>query len=251
MRSQFTFYASFYEAIARIRKKADRADAYDAIVRYALTGEEPDLDSLSDAVAVSFINAKPNLDASRKKAKSGASGGSKRKQTGSKPEANEDQTEATRKRGEPASEKENEKEDEKEKENECYPPMPPKGSLEGDGLDRMFEGLWMSYPPQRLGHRAEAAEAYAASIRTAQDAKLAMDSLGKWKRSEQWDREGGRYIPRLSNWLRRGDWRNPPAKPAVPKGASGELGQAELEAIEQMFSRPTEPLPEDAYGDTL
>ena len=42
VRTQFTFYESFYKAISRIKKKADRADAYDAICKYALTGIEPD-----------------------------------------------------------------------------------------------------------------------------------------------------------------------------------------------------------------
>lgn len=119
-RSQFTFYESFFEAISRIKKKADRADAYDAICAYALYGTEPDLESLASNAAVAFILSKPNLDASRRKAASGKKGGTK-KQTGSKSEANDKQTE---------SEKEKEKEGEKEIEieNECYTPKPPRFS---------------------------------------------------------------------------------------------------------------------------
>lgn len=116
-RKQFTFYASFAEAIGRIKKKSDRADAYDAIIRYALYGEEPDLDALPDAAAIAFVSARPNLDASRRKAESGKAGGT-RKQTGSKPEANQ-------KRENPAREKEKEKEKEIEIEYECTPPSPP------------------------------------------------------------------------------------------------------------------------------
>ena len=109
-RGQFTFYASIFESAKRIRNKAARADFYDAVCDYALNGKEPNLDKLSDAAAIGFISAKPNLDASRKKAKSGKAGGSA-KQTGSKPEANGKQT---------GSEKEKEIEIEKEIENECY-----------------------------------------------------------------------------------------------------------------------------------
>lgn len=76
-RSQFTFFASFFEAISKIRKKADRADAYDAICAYALCAQEPELDKLPDAAQVVFLLAKPNLDSSRRKAKSGKAGGSK------------------------------------------------------------------------------------------------------------------------------------------------------------------------------
>lgn len=109
-RGQFTFYASIFASASRIRSKAARADFYDAICNYALNGIEPDLDALSDAGAIGFISAKPNLDSSRRKAKSGSKGG-KCKQTESKPEANGKQT---------ASEKEKEREKEKEIENECY-----------------------------------------------------------------------------------------------------------------------------------
>lgn len=121
MRTQFTFYESFYKAISRIKKKADRADAYDIICAYALFQEEPNLDSVSDAVAIAFELLRPVLDKAREKAESGKSGGSKLKangkQNGSKVEANDKQEQ-------PASEIEKEKEKEGEIENECYPPTP-------------------------------------------------------------------------------------------------------------------------------
>lgn len=115
-RSQFTFYASFASALSRIKKKADRADAYDAICNYALFGAEPDIDKLPDSAAIAFELIRPTLDASRRKAESGKSGGSS-KQNGSK-------TEAKRKLEQTGREKEKENEGEKEKENECYPPTP-------------------------------------------------------------------------------------------------------------------------------
>lgn len=119
MRTQFTFYESFYKAISRIKKKADRADAYDIICAYALFQEEPNLDSVSDAVSIAFELLRPVLDKAREKAESGKSGGSKLKangkQNGSKQEANCKQEEG---------ESEKEKEKEGEIENECYPPTP-------------------------------------------------------------------------------------------------------------------------------
>lgn len=117
-RTQFTFYESFFKAISRIKKKADRCDAYDAICQYAMYGTEPDLESLPDSVAIAFELSKPNLDSSRRKASNGQKGG-KAKQGESKPEANRKQT---------ASKKENENEDENENENEneyeCTPISP-------------------------------------------------------------------------------------------------------------------------------
>lgn len=112
-RKQFTFYESFFNAISRIKKKQDRADAYDMICAYALYQTEPDLDSVPDAVAIAFDLLRPVLDKAKERAESGKKGGSKPganfKQTASYPEANVKQT---------ASEKEGEKEKEKEKENE-------------------------------------------------------------------------------------------------------------------------------------
>lgn len=128
-RNQFTFYKSIFEAVSRIKKKADRADAYDIICAYGLLGKEPDLEAFSDAVAIAFISCKPNLAASRKKAAGGKKGGSS-KHTERISEASREESrsipEASPKREETVSEKENEKELEKENEkeleieNECY-----------------------------------------------------------------------------------------------------------------------------------
>lgn len=90
-RTQFTFYASFFDAVSRIKKKADRADAYDAICAYALREEEPDFSKMSDAAQIAFLLIKPNLDSSRRKAKSGKTVGA-RKQTVRKMKANRKQT---------------------------------------------------------------------------------------------------------------------------------------------------------------
>lgn len=121
VRTQFTFYESFFKAISRIKKKADRADAYDIICAYALFQIEPDLDSVSDAVAIAFELLRPVLDKAKEKAESGKKGGSKpeanAKQTGSKPEANGKGEQAASKK-----EREKEIEIEIEKEIDNIPP---------------------------------------------------------------------------------------------------------------------------------
>ena len=93
-RTQFTFYESFYKALARIRRGSDRARAYDAIVRFALYGEEPDLEALSPDAAIALEVIRPNLAAGRRKARAGKKGGESRKQSGSKAAANGKQTES-------------------------------------------------------------------------------------------------------------------------------------------------------------
>ena len=129
-RTQFTFYESFFKAISRIKKKQDRADAYDMICAYALYQEEPNLDTASDAVAIAFELLRPVLDKAKERAESGKKGGSK-------PEANDKQTgsesEANAKQGKAGSKKEKEKEKEieieVEKEIDNIPPTEVCGEL--------------------------------------------------------------------------------------------------------------------------
>lgn len=120
-RGQFTFYASFFRAIQRIRKAADRAAAYDAICAYALSGVEPDMEKLPDSCAIVFDLIRPNLDASFRM----ASGG-KRK---GKPKVTERLEEGCGNKKEKEGEKEKEKEVEVEGEDEC--PLPPKAPPRG------------------------------------------------------------------------------------------------------------------------
>lgn len=225
-RTQFTFYASIYESACRIKNKAARADFYDAICAYALAGTPPDLEKLSDAAAVGFIAAKPNLDASRKKAKSGKAGGSA-KQTASKPRANGKH---------PASEKEKEKEDEIEKEveieieNECY--ISSSATAEEDIAAAAFARFWENYPNQIA--REEARQQFRSLNLASEDLTALLDGLARWKRSAEWAKASGQYIPRPAKWLKERRWLEHP-KETIPKGASGTFGQAEMEAIDRLF----------------
>lgn len=92
-RTQFTFYESFYKALARIRKGADRAKAYDAIARYALYGEEPE-GTLPDSVGAVFESVRPILDVAGRKSDAGKKRKNRTKTDGSKKETEAEQTEA-------------------------------------------------------------------------------------------------------------------------------------------------------------
>lgn len=193
-RTQFTFYESFYKAISRIKKDADRGKAYDAICAYALYGTEPDMDSLPDAAAIAFELSKPNLDASRRKANSGKRGG-QAKQTESKTQANEKQT---------ASKKESKKE--KEIENKCYNPLTPFSEMiDSSGFGEKLKAAvadWLTYKTERReGYKPTGFKSLMSQIRTnagiyGEDAVVALirecmasnwqgiifDRLGKGKR---------------------------------------------------------------------
>ena len=233
VRGQFTFYGSFWETAKRIKSKAARADLYETICRYALEGQEPDLDKLPESVAVAFINAKPNLDASRKKAENGKHGGSKTKANGKQTASKPKQT-ASEKENE--NEKENEIEVEGEKEKKQDPPLD--GSL--------FTRFWEAFP-NKLG-REKAWEAWKKLNPDKAMAELLISTLELWKRSEKWRNKAGdfQFAPRAEAFLSDdGYWKYPPGAEGIPKGAKGELGAAELEAIQRVLQGGSRRQPDE------
>lgn len=210
-RTQFTFYDSFFRAISRIKNKAARCDAYDALCQYALSGTEPDLESMPDSAAIAFELIKPNLDASRRKAQNGSAGG-KSKQIESKEEANNKQTE---------SKKENKNKNKKENKDKC---------LKAD-----FELFWEAYPRKEGKQKAEAAFA-----KVTEPVQVLLDAIEDQKKSAQWTKDGGQFIPHPATWLNGKRWLDQvvvatETRKGVTMGASGELGEAELEAIRKMM----------------
>lgn len=198
-RKQFTFYSSFYDGISRIKNKAARCDAYEAVIRYALFGEEPALDKVPDAAAMAFMITKPILDSARKKAESGSKGGA------SKPEANASNAEANAKqtaskpqaRGNAKQEKEQEIEQEKEQDI---------GQMSKETTQRKsdaaFEQFWQSYP-RKVG-KLDARKSWDRVKGVALEEIL--HAVERQKHSEQWNREGGRFIPLPATWLNQGRW---------------------------------------------
>ena len=77
MRSQFTFYRSFFDAISKIKKGTDRVKAYDMICAYALNQTEPDLTDAPEAVAIVFDLLRPVFDKAKAKSENCQKGGSK------------------------------------------------------------------------------------------------------------------------------------------------------------------------------
>jgi len=71
MNDGFVFYASFYDALSDLPDDI-RVQAYDAICRYALLGEEPDCGGVVRTV---FKLVKPQIDANNKRREAGRKGG--------------------------------------------------------------------------------------------------------------------------------------------------------------------------------
>lgn len=207
-RTQFTFYDSFYRSVSRIKNKAARCDAYDAICKYALTGELPDMDRMADIAAIAFEVAKPNLDASRRKAESGKKGG-ENKQTESTEEANGKQTESKNK-------DKNKKKNKIKNKDKCQ--------------DARFDLFWDAYP--RKEGKQKAADAFA-KVEVPVENLIA--ALERQKKSDQWLKNGGQFIPHAATWLNGKRWEDEMGSyDPIPKGATG-LGKAEIDAISRMM----------------
>ena len=207
-RGQFTFYRSFYEAIKELGAD-EQAAAYNAICAYALDGIEPEITGAAKAV---FLLAKPNLDNARRKAENGKRGGESEandKQTESKPEANDKQTESKKKN----------KIKNKNKSNMLFPPISPQG----------FDEFWAVYP-KKVGKQA----ALKTWSRLKPDAELtkAIVAAVEYQRStEQWQREGGRYIPNPETWLNQGRWEDEGYAPAQPLSFADIARQMDEEGL--------------------
>ena len=106
--------------------------------------------------------------------------------------------------------------------------------------EKDFEQLWQKYPEDHRGGIQAARDAFRQEVLSQEDADVALENLRLWKQSEQWRKDGGQYIPQLKNWLSRGIWQQKPNKMAVPFGASGELGEAEMEAIRRLLDEDRE-----------
>lgn len=96
------------------------------------------------------------------------------------------------------------------------PPTPQEE--ERDRLDLLFERFWKAYPP-RSGKRRGKAQAQKAWRRLKPDlatSRRMAAALEEDKRSDEWQRENGRYIPMASTWLNGRRWEDEPVEPEQP-----------------------------------
>ncbi len=107
---------------------------------------------------------------------------------------------------------------------------PQGGETEGPGgkpsepkkpiLERRFEEFWKAYP-KKVGKKA--AESSWKKIKP--DAELhdrIMTAIGRARVTEQWQREGGRYIPNPATWLNQGRWDDEYEEVTQPYGSNSQ-----------------------------
>ena len=102
-----------------------------------------------------------------------------------------------------------------------------------DNAREEFEKFWSAYP-RKAGNKQKAFEAFKKAD-VSLDVLLA--AIENQKQSAQWSKDNGQFIPHPTTWLNGKRWEDQlPADSRIPKGASGILGDAEMEAIQRVLA---------------
>ena len=97
-----------------------------------------------------------------------------------------------------------------------------------------FERFWSMYPRKEGKQKAKSAFS-----KINVDIDVLLSALDGHKRSAQWAKNNGEFIPHASTWLNGKRWEDELVADysSVPKGASGKLGEAELYAIQRVLQQ--------------
>lgn len=157
---------------------------------YAESGEEPEEFSGNERFLWPVV--KRDIDMMEQKSETmrenGLKGGRPKKQ----PEAEESKKNLTKANESDQKPKEKERKEKESKEKE----------------DQSFDRFWTAYPRKEAKQNAKKAFDKIApdeSLLT-----LMLESVEAWKRSEQWQEDGGRFIPHPATWLNQRRWEDKP-----------------------------------------
>lgn len=156
MEGKVTFFASFYETMKKLPTAEDRDRFAMGLLGYAFEGQEPDFsDNL--AIDLAFTNARPNLDASAKKARTarenGGAGGRPETKAKTDQKTNRKTNAKTDRKTQPLLEKDMDKEVDMEKEMEVEASFPLEekklstGAADGAGCGRAAPPTSLSVLP--------------------------------------------------------------------------------------------------------
>ena len=202
-RKQFTFYRSYYDAL-KVLPEALWKQILVAVIEYGLFGKEPE--GLEPVQQACFILIKPTLETGIKRAA------------------------ATKKLNFDEKINFNKGETEKEKEIEIEKEIETETESESEGAaGACFERFWNLYPV-KIG-KSTARKAWDTLC---PDDREVQAGLQRWLDSCQWKKEDGRFIPRAAKFLSEKHYLESPRQ-AVPMGATGVLGEAEIDAIRQVM----------------
>lgn len=109
---------------------------------------------------------------------------------------------------------------------------------------REFERFWAAYP-RKVGRR-EAAAAFERLRLVLPPGEELLAVIERHKRSHQWQRDNGQFIPNPATWLRQGRWEDAPdAEPCALPGRRGDaVDPAELARELDQARKNARPMPE-------
>lgn len=97
------------------------------------------------------------------------------------------------------------------------PPLPPQGGDQG------FEDFWTAYPRRTAKQAARKAWQ---KLKPGPELRAAIHAgLDRYRRTEQWQQDGGRYVPHAATWLNGRRWDD---EVAPPRCRPGEKRWAEM-----------------------
>jgi|GEM_PF-439785 len=120
------------------------------------------------------------------------------------------------------------------------PPIPPAGGSAASASDiqeKRFEKFWTAYP-KKTGKQA-AFKSWQRIKPTAELHTKIMEAVATAKRTEQWQRENGRFIPNPATWLNQGRWDDEYAENRVPENTRRTKLEGFHMADEEEAPRPS------------
>lgn len=116
----------------------------------------------------------------------------------------------------------------------------------GGEADSRFQEFWQAYP-RKAGKQAAIKAFRNVKWREVEFASL-MSALDRQKQSEQWQKDGGQFIPHPATWLNQGRWDDelPAAKPEQPPPGHIQSYSRNQDEAEQQMRRDLEAMQQAA-----
>lgn len=113
-------------------------------------------------------------------------------------------------------------------------PNPNPNTRDTRGAD--FEKFWSAYPRKEGKQKARAAfEKISVPL------DILLEAIERQKKTAQWCKDNGQFIPHPATWLNGKRWEDQTGACSVmPRGATGDLGDAELEFIRRTMMEGTD-----------
>lgn len=108
------------------------------------------------------------------------------------------------------------------------PPKSPKGGLKGERKAALFDAFWEQYP-RKVG-KGDARKSWDKLELTEDLSDRIFHALQKQKTWEQWQRDGGRFIPHPATWLNQQRWEDEGTTADAEADEAERKRQADLRA---------------------